>query len=399
VGYDISHHPVDVDLIRSRLIPFIMGEGEIDDLIDRAVKVGRVAREAGRWAKALVQLEFRATEQQRQVAPPRVIEYQVPGREPTRMERWLNKPVPTITRTREVPGNTIGIPGFDADLHYWGRPFLISADRTDDVLSMYSQYLETNPEDAETLQGLIEQSIKHLESKRRQIRADMESEVIKTLEEYYPLLDHLELEEDREYLTREKLRERAGQELRLLRKAYQKRDQEIQIELPDGRKLTPREILGYAPHELIEFAARILPGWVGRGFVFPTALFKKIKVDVSKVFEKPTSLFEPLLQDVPQIADHLHTTIPENFALGGYVPPAKVERFVDLVNKHRWELVLAEDEKDSEEEQQTQEGSTHQHELSADWHKIIEPATYAQQHGLGFIEAAEVYAGPFGWMN
>lgn len=398
MGYDISHHPVDAELIRNRLVPFIMGEGEIDDLLDRAVEVGRVAREAGRWAKGLMQLEFEITEQQQEVAPKRVVEYQEPEREPTRMERWLNKPAPMITRTREIPGDTIGIPGFDADLHYWGRPFLISADRTDDVLSMYTQYLETDPEDSESIQTLILQSIQHLETKRRQIRSDTVSEIVKLLEGYYPLRDHIELEDDREHLTRENLRSRAGQELQLLRNAFQQRNQKTRIELPDSRKLSPREILGYAPLELIDFAARLLPGWMGRGFVFPTVLFEKINVDVSHIFEKPTALFEPLLNEIPDLADQLHKSIPENCSLGGYVPPAKMETFIALVNRHRWELVLTA-KGDETEEADDDDGSSHQTEMSADWNKIIEPATYAQQHGLGFLEAAEVYSGPFGWME
>jgi hypothetical protein len=140
-------------------------------------------------------------------------------------------------------------------------------------------------------------------------------------------------------------------------------------------------------------AAQTLPGWMGRGRVWPTALFKEIGVSVSGVFERPVSLFEDLLRDVPGMDANLRGTIVENYCLGGYVPPQKMQSFVDLLTKHRRELILAwhqgqEDTADLDLEQ-----------LATDFTKILEPANYALRRGYGFIEAAEVYSGILGWMN
>jgi hypothetical protein len=396
VGYDISNHPIEPHLIRDRLIPFVMGEGDVDDLIDRAVKVGRVAREAERWGKAVLQLDLTISREQREVAPERIQEFQVPAREPNLFDRWFKRTIPTVTRQQKIPGWTTGIPGFDSDLHYWGRPFFISADSTEDVLSIYQQYLETAPDDSDRLQALIARSIHHLEEQRTFVRSETSPEAIEVLNQFFPLSEHLELEEDREYLTQNKLRQRAGQTLHLLREAYQKRDQEVQLPIFGGRQTeTPRRILSSALNEMVNFAAILLPGWMGRGYVWPTALFEKIGVDVSHIFEKPTALFEPLLSELTELHDELHPSIPANFSLGGYVPPDKIGEFVELLHQHKWDLVFAWEEDGADRNLEPAQLA----EWTPDWLKIVEPATYAQQHGLGFIEAAEIYSGPFGWMN
>jgi hypothetical protein len=127
--------------------------------------------------------------------------------------------------------------------------------------------------------------------------------------------------------------------------------------------------------------------------VWPTALFGKIGVSVSGIFERPVSLFEDLLRDVPDMHRNLHSTIVENYCVGGYVPPHKMQTFVDLLTKHRRELILAWN--------QEQDGATDLDldRLAPDFLKILEPATYALRHGYAFIEAAEVYSGILGWMN
>ena len=70
-----------------------------------------------------------------------------------------------------------------------------------------------------------------------------------------------------------------------------------------------------------------------------------------------------------------------------------MEAFVDLLTKHRRELILA--------GHQGKEGTADLDQLPgmADFIKIFEPAVYALRHGYGFIEAAEIYSVILGPMN
>lgn len=49
MGYDASFHPVDLPLIQSRLLPYIAGRGEIDDLVEQAAFRARIRFRANAW--------------------------------------------------------------------------------------------------------------------------------------------------------------------------------------------------------------------------------------------------------------------------------------------------------------------------------------------------------------
>lgn len=42
MGFDVSYHPIDRSIVVDRLIPYIRGEGNIDDLIERVVRISKV---------------------------------------------------------------------------------------------------------------------------------------------------------------------------------------------------------------------------------------------------------------------------------------------------------------------------------------------------------------------
>lgn len=83
------------------------------------------------------------------------------------------------------------------------------------------------------------------------------------------------------------------------------------------------ELVGSISYEIVNLAAQVLPSWQSRGRVWPTALFERIGVDVSHVFETPAALFADLLRDFPMLQEKMRTTIHFNYSLGGYVPPEK----------------------------------------------------------------------------
>jgi hypothetical protein len=215
------------------------------------------------------------------------------------------------------------------------------------------------------------------------------------LDALYPLADHLpELKGDnRKDASFADTRRRLAAMIESYREAWTHRGTERLIESEVFEEPTSAaDMARGAPYMLLNLAAQVLPGWMGRGYVWPTQLFEKIGVGVSHVFEKPTALFEPLVRAFPEIEEGFSTTIFQNYSLGGYVRPANVAVLKALLEKHRRELILAWIEPE-------QAADADLDELSADYRKILEPVTLAERQGHGFIEAAEIYSGFMGVMN
>ena len=53
----LSFHPVDLALVRQRLIPYLQGRGEIDDLVGTAVRLVRVRQRVAAWAEGAALLD------------------------------------------------------------------------------------------------------------------------------------------------------------------------------------------------------------------------------------------------------------------------------------------------------------------------------------------------------
>lgn len=199
-------------------------------------------------------------------------------------------------------------------------------------------------------------------------------------------------------LTLAQQQRRLKRETELWRVIFQGRDSDAPLpaEYAEGRDIDPetpaREFLVNLPLQMAGFAAELMPGWMSRGYGYASSLFDKIGVKASHVFETPEALFKDLVKAAPAVGQMLNETIVENFCLGGYVPPQKMQTFVDMLTKHRREMVLAFD--DGPEPTPEQFAM-----MEADYLKILEPATFALKHGYGYLEAAEIYSAPLGMAN
>ena len=49
MGYDTSYHAVDLPLIQTRLLPYVSGQGSIDDLVEQALLLSKVRFRANAW--------------------------------------------------------------------------------------------------------------------------------------------------------------------------------------------------------------------------------------------------------------------------------------------------------------------------------------------------------------
>lgn len=95
MGFDISYNPVDMNLIETRLLPYIQGEGQIDDLVERAVRLAATRFRANQWGLGLMSL-------------------------------------------KDSPET------FDAGLHIWGRPFFITEQTPEKVSEAIDRYHHTD---------------------------------------------------------------------------------------------------------------------------------------------------------------------------------------------------------------------------------------------------------------
>lgn len=102
MGYDTSFHPLPLETVTERLIPYLLGEGDIDDLVAQAVHLRRVRSRAKAWALACQQVE-----------PT-----------PRRLDPWM---------------------------HVWGRPFFLVIDDLDLMLDVHEQYLQASLEQVDQL--------------------------------------------------------------------------------------------------------------------------------------------------------------------------------------------------------------------------------------------------------
>jgi hypothetical protein len=398
MGYDISNHAIDVAFIRERLIPFVMGHGTLDDLddaIDRATRLSLIAHRANTWGLRTMQLDHAIHDAQREAGVPRSLP-PAPPPQPPRLTLWQRL---TSARPAASPPSapamawvrTSGIPGFDSDLSVWGRPFFIVAGDTDETLREFDAYMQAGEDDVD---AIAQRMLGRLDAMHDKVDPRCDPEVVAVLEAFRPLEAHLpQLDaSDAAIPDRASVRSHIERKLLLMRRFWGERtsDKPIEDDLLD-EPVAPSDYIESLPFDIINLASQTLPGWMGRGHVWPTRLFEKIGVKVHHLFETPESLFQDLVREDKRLRGTFSTTIPCNYSLGGYVPPEKVEAFIALLDKHRNDLILAwSDRKDPAEIDDM---------LAADYTKILEPALLARRNGYGFLEAAEVYSGFMGAMN
>ena len=386
MGFDISNHPIDVALIKQRIIPCIRGHGQLDDLVARAARLNCIRHRANCWGMGVLKLSWDISDRQRQLGLKRKVRLSA-VRPPGIMGRLLGR----AELTEVEASQETGLPGFDSDMCVWGRPYFIVADTVEEALEGLDTYLGLADAAPETVDAVARRMIAKLDSRSDLLPPGYDESVLRILSDNYPLADRVKPAQEGETPDEAETARRIAADMDLARKVFAGRDSGEVIEVEDREPELAADLALALPHQIINIAAQTLPGWMGRGRVWPTSLFRKIGVSVAGVFERPTSLFEDLLRDVPAMEQVLRPTIVENYCLGGYVPPEKMKAFVELLAKHRRDLILA--------WQQRPYDAARFDEMAADFNKILEPATYALRHGYGFIEAAEVYSGILGWMN
>jgi hypothetical protein len=287
----------------------------------------------------------------------------------------------------------LSVPGFDTDLSVWGRPFFIVADTVDESLAAFARYMECTHNDLDAVDRIAVSMLAKLDVKRSLLPRDKHAAAAAIVDAVYPLANNLPDADDQPNATVDETRGRLQSMLEVYQEAWAQRstDRMIESEMLE-EPMAAADLAKGAPYMLLNFASQVLPGWMGRGYVWPTQLFERIGVPVSHIFETPTALFEPLVRAFPAIEESFNTTIVSNYSLGGYVRPENVPTLRALLQKHERELILAWIEPE-------QVAETNVEEISGDYKKILEPVVLAERNGYGFIEATEIYSGFMGIIN
>jgi hypothetical protein len=338
VGFDVSAHPVDVDLIQKRLLPYVRGEGDITDLVETAVRLAQVRFRANAWGLGLLKLSRAESEAKRNETGA--------GKEPVAERKWL------------VPES------FVSHLHVWGRPFFITSP-TERVSEAVDRYLAATPGQVDSIaEGML-----------RELNPALPGNVTPSTEGKLP--------------GPEQLAKNVRHALDFYRAAYPKLKTGERVELPDGDDASPEELfLTSFALDVVTFAANLQPGWMSRGYVWFTAFIARARLDAGEYVESAASLFQPLLQEVDGYREAFEATITENYTVGGYVRPNNVPAFRQWMEQNAEKMIAA-----CVADGWDEDGAR------ADLLKVMEPLRDAERREMGFLEATEVYSGLMGIMN
>jgi hypothetical protein len=256
---------------------------------------------------------------------------------------------------------------FDTDLHVWGRPFFVADESPEDVSKTIDRYLASKSGDVDAIAC---EAIGKLTAGSKKGGID----VVPSSEGVLPDL------KDRRQGIRWKID--------LFRDAFKARKEGRPVKTPDGDEHDPSGLFeSDFPLAVMELAASIQPGWMARGYVWPTCLIAEADLEIPDYVTNARAIFSPILRDVPNLGAHLEDTIHQNYTLGGYVPADDVPQFRRFMESNLDALAAPSAEDDWEDA------------CRLALRKIIEALYDAERRKMGFVEASEIYSGPMGIMN
>lgn len=255
-----------------------------------------------------------------------------------------------------------GVEGFDAHLHVWGRPFFITVDQG--IGEAIDRYLGAAVEDVD---AIAREMIAHLDPS---------------------LVDRVTPDDGGQLPDDAALAEQIGGTLGLLHRAWEGVDLNAPIALPSGDHAPARELLEReVPFAVLRFVADLRPGWMDRGYVWPTNLIAEARGHGGDAFGAPSRL-------LGAIADHEHLspfappTITENYMVGGYLSAPSVRSVREAIDAQHETLAAVYDEPGQEIAP-----------MRTSVRKLREALADADERGFAFCEATEVYSGFSGIMN
>jgi hypothetical protein len=303
MGFDTSFHPVDFGVCQ-RLHPYILGDAgaeSIDDLVRDAVRIAKVRFRANAWG---------------------------------------------LGATKSKPPAS-----FQAHLHVWGRPFLVTGEGTEAIAAGIDAYLAAQPSQVDEIARAM------LDRLEPGFAARVRPDEGGTLPDDAALARSIRARVDvmRDCVTA----------IRAGRPTVALGDREL-----DAAGTLARELMDV----VVELAAAVRPGWMSRGHTWPTALLGSDPA--RKLFIANVAPVMPIYKAFGQLRWAVADTIHENYMVGGCLSP----RDIPTVRAALSALPVAPG-----------------HELER--RKLDEALADAAHRNLPFAEATEIYSGMSGIMN
>lgn len=254
-----------------------------------------------------------------------------------------------------------GVEGFDAHLHVWGRPFFITVD--EGIGEAIDRYLAVS---VEGVDAIAREMIAHLDP---------------------ALVSRVTPDDGGQLPDDAALAEQIRGSLGLLRRAWEGVERNAPIALPDGDHAPARELLEReVPFAVLRFVADLRPGWMDRGYVWPTNLLAEARAAGGDAFEAPTRLLGAIA-DHGSLSPFAPPTITENYMVGGYLSAPAVPPLRSAIEEQEATLASVYDDEGRVEPMRTSV------------RKLREALADAAERGFAFCEATEVYSGFSGIMN
>ena len=338
MGYDVSYHPIDQTFLTDTVLQIVLDRMDPTDTYAEAARVAKNRYIANQWGLALV------------------------GKHNDLFMQNLDEPKGILSRLFSflAPEPFTPTPLFESDLHVWGRPFLIHVDDSSTVSSFIDRYIQATPEQV--------------------------TEIAKdAIQACYPKdADAITVSIEDEMPSDNDFIEDVSWKLELFKTAVKNLKTGKKVQIPQGELCDPKELLeNHYQLYTLEFASIFRPGWMARGYVWPTILLEEAKLDFPLI--EPSDVpFRQLEAELPSINLRHDKSIRENYMTGGYVSPANVPAFKQFLSDNYRRLIEPAEADDWGEY------------CELCLKKIMEALCDAEKRELGFIEATEVYSGPLG---
>ncbi|WP_224369069.1 hypothetical protein [Hyalangium versicolor] len=239
--------------------------------------------------------------------------------------------------------------GFEPHLHVWGRPFFVTGKTPQEIATGIDAYLEAKPAEVDGIALEMCDALEPGFSTRVTPRGTG------TLPPPHELAQGLR--------SRLDLMRSCCEALRARRTAVHYGDKTFE----------PGSLLGRELMKIVlEFAAHFRPGWMSRGFTWPTTL---LSGDACRLFIANMALVMPVMKAFPDVPWAAADTIHENYMVGGCLSPKDIPRVRAAVQ------------------------ALQTPELKLDLQKLDEALADAEHRHLPFAEATEIYSGVSGNMN
>ena len=329
----VSFHPVDMAFFDETVAPLIAGKTiNPEPVLSRALHVRRHLHQTRGYLATLEDLWIQAQ-------PPREEpESGLVGRFKAKLARFDHKVEPLALKVREK---------VEADAVLHGRPFLVTEATPRAVAERVTDYLDA-PEADDVTALVMEQLIRLDAEIARGVKPAEIGELSADLTYRNDLLAWMKEIYDVAHAVR-----------RGERGAQQKLEQEI-------------------PWRAVKVHAATIPFWIGWEVDGLDSVCRAAGLDPPTCLGPPWRLFTEACGEFPGIRDKLTADLGSDRDVGAFVPPDEIPDMIAFLQKEGARIIRV----------ATQHGEGPR--CSMLLRKIRETATFAQQHGLGYLEASGI---------